>query len=112
MRRFRQASILAQVNLNPSRIDPSSVRSYAQVSNSAVYKSPASLFMQHPFSVSSTVQQTMYPEEPGSGLHLTLLPPFNAGVTAVTKVGFYFFGSVPAGLGNCLHHGSTGAASC
>jgi hypothetical protein len=110
MRRFRQASILAQVDLNPSRIDL--IERPQLCPGSAVYKSPASLFMQNPFSVSSTVQQTMYPEEPGSGLHLTLLPPSNAGVTAVTKVGFYFFGSVPAGLGNCLHHGSTGAASC
>jgi hypothetical protein len=55
--------------------------------------------------VSSTVQQTMSPRGARIWASLTLLPPSNACVTAVTKVGFYFFGSVRAGLGNCLHHG-------
>jgi hypothetical protein len=74
MRRFRQASILAQVNWKPSRVDlieRPQLCPGVQLRRNVALQKPACLLMKSPL------------QKPGQ--------PSNACVTAVTKVGFYFF---------------------
>jgi hypothetical protein len=104
MRRFRQASILAQVSWRPSRVGlyqtsadmsecPTPPCNAALRRGLLPHEKPATKPRQPLHGVLQPSGKPCHRDKPGSGLHFTLLPPPNACVTAVTKICFYFLGS-------------------